>query len=132
MAETRHTVAEVITAIDDSSGIKMDIARRLKVHRNTVENYLNRYPTARAAYNREVETVGDIAESVIIKAIRNDDIETSKWYLRMKAKDRGYTERHEITGKNGADVGVVVKAFDYRTAIAPVAAGPDDDGDAPG
>ena len=103
MAETRHTAADVIAAIEGSSGIKIIIARKLKVHRNTVDNYLNRYPTARLAYEHEIAAIGDIAESVVIKAIRNEDVDTAKWYLRMKAKDRGYTERTEVTGPNGKE-----------------------------
>lgn len=104
MAEIRHTAEKVIEAIQGSSGIKIVIARRLGLHRNSVENYLKRYASAREAYDNEVETVGDVAESVIITAIKNSDVDTAKWYAKVKLKSRGYVERPEISGENGNEI----------------------------
>lgn len=41
-----------------------------------------------------------------------------------------FVERHELTGKDGGPL--EVRAFDYATAIAPIAAGPEPDSEAPG
>lgn len=105
MGEVRCTAEQVIRAIEGSGGVKVVIARKLNVHRDTVENYLNRYPTVRQAYDQEVSSVGDDAENVIIDAIRGHDpdraLDTAKWYARMKLKDRGYAEKQE-TEQTGA------------------------------
>ena len=37
----------------------------------------------------------DAAESVVIKAIRNEDTEVAKWYLVKKHRDRGYGDQVE-------------------------------------
>jgi hypothetical protein len=105
VAEVRHPVEQIIRAVEGSGGIRATIARKLSVHRHTVDNYLSRFPTVREAYDQEVAAVGDDAESVIIDAIRIEkDIDTAKWYARMKLRDRGYVERNEVTGKDGADI----------------------------
>lgn len=105
MGEVRHSTDRIIDAIQGSGGIKMSIARKLGVHRNTVDNYLNRFSTVREAYDQEVASVGDDAESVIIDSIRVErDVDTAKWYARMKLRDRGYVERNEVTGKDGTDI----------------------------
>lgn len=107
MADVKHTAEDVIKAVTGSKGIKMIIARSLGVHRNTVDNYLKRYPSARQAYDNEVETVGDIAEGVIIDAIMSRDLTTAKWYATMKLKHRGYVERQELTGAEGGAIQII-------------------------
>lgn len=104
MAKTKNGAGKVIKAIEGSGGIKQLIAERLGVHRHTVTNYLNKYPTAQQAYNNEVAVVGDKAEEIIHDALKEDDLQTAKWYAMNKLKDRGYAERHEITGKEGGDL----------------------------
>lgn len=96
-----NTAKQVIKAIKGSGGIKQTIADRLGVHRNTVTNYLERYATARQAYEDECQRVGDLAESVVIKAIKDQDVSTAKWYCSKKLADRGYVDRQEFTGKDG-------------------------------
>jgi len=104
MAEVKHTAGEVIEAIKGTSGIKRVIAERLHVHRGTFDNYLARWPTVLAAYNEEVENIGDLVESVIIADIASRNVETAKWYARMKLKNRGYVERQEVTGAEGKEI----------------------------
>lgn len=96
MADVKHSIDEIIAAIKGSSGIKATICLRLGVHRNTVDNYLKRYVTAQAAYDEEVEVVGDLAESVIIGAIKSKDVDTAKWYAKAKLKHRGYSDKSEL------------------------------------
>lgn len=97
MANTdKYALDQVIEAIKGSSGIKATIQRRLGCSRNTVDNYLSRYVTAQQAYDEEIEVIGDLAESVIIGAIKNKDVDTAKWYAKAKLKSRGYTDKQEI------------------------------------
>jgi hypothetical protein len=113
-AQVKATLEEFVEAIGGSHGIKAEIARRLGIHRVTVDSYLKRYVTAREIYDDEVERVGDLAESIIIKAIENNDVDTAKWYARMKLKHRGYSERQEVTGKDGEDIGIKGRDIDDR------------------
>lgn len=130
--ETKCTLEQVLAAIEGSNGIKTTIANKLHVHRDTVDSYLERWATARRAYQSEVEKVGDAAEGVVFSGIFNRDIDTAKWYLRMKCKDRGYVERQEVTGADGKPIDTSVRILDYRAAAAAIAARPDEDNAAPG
>jgi hypothetical protein len=87
------TLPEILEAINGSNGIKVAIARKLGVHRNSVNNYLKRYASAQQAYDDEVEKIGDLAESVIFGAIEAGDVDTAQWYCRVKLKARGYGEQ---------------------------------------
>ena len=111
MAKTKHNAQDIITAIEKSGGIKTTIAKRLGVHRHTIDNYLERFPTAKQAYENEVESIGDMAETVIISALQDKDIATAKWYANNKLKDRGYVIRQEHTGKDGEDISPIVNIY---------------------
>ena len=117
MGKTKHDLDEVIEAIKGSGGIKQAIAGRLGVVRNTVNNYLDRWATAREAYEQECQINLDIAESIIITNLRiqhkhqqktGETVDTSdaKWFTTMKGRERGYaqTQRTELTGADGGDL----------------------------
>lgn len=93
-----YNVQRFIDAIPGSGGIISTIARRVGCEWHTANNYIRKYPTVQAAYNDEVESTLDEAEGVVLNAIHEDrDVTTAKWYLVMKGKHRGYTERQEIS-----------------------------------
>lgn len=119
MAENeKYTLEQVLAAIKGSAGIKATIQRRLGCNsRNTVDNYLKRYATAQAAYDEEVESIGDAAESVIISAIKNKDVDTAKWYAVKKLRNRGYGDKSEI--EHSGEMTIIQKGYG-------VAATPDD------
>lgn len=105
MADEKYTLDQVLTAIKGSHGIKATIQRRLGCSRNTVDSYLKRYATAQAAYDEETEVPLDIAETLVVNdMVVNRSVETAKWYLKAKGKGRGYTDRTELTGADGADL----------------------------
>ncbi len=93
-----YNVQQFIDAIPGSGGIISVIARRVGCGWHAAHRYVTQYPTVAAAYNDEVESTLDMAESVVLESIReNRDVTTAKWYLVTKGKSRGYTERQEIS-----------------------------------
>ena len=124
----QYTAKQVIEAIKGTGGIKTVIAQRLGCHRHTVDNYIERYTTVAQAYEDERETVADFAESVVGQNIRlafqrqasekaEVDSTDAKWFLAMKAKDRGYAERREVTGPEGESVRITVGGIDLSDGI---------------
>jgi len=121
MARTQQfTAGQVIEAMKGTGGIKTVIAQRLGCHRHTIDNYIERYPTVAQAYEDERETVADFAESVVIQNIRlafqrqaqekvEVDSTDAKWFLAMKAKDRGYAERREYAGVEGEPLTIIFR-----------------------
>ncbi len=100
----------VIDAIRGSRGIKSVAARKLKIARNTLDNYINKIPEVRAAYDDEVETLLDAAENVLFdKAINEESEHSLHFLLERKGKSRGYAKRQEITAADQYPVDVTLK-----------------------
>lgn len=99
-----HKVTEemVLEAIKGSQGLVTKIQRNLEkalkesVCWDTVSSYIHKWESCEAAVKAEKEMVLDLAENNVFKELVNGDISTSKWYLRLKGRDRGYVETQEI------------------------------------
>ena len=91
----RYGVKQVISAIEGSGGIKTIIAQTLDCSRNTVDEYLRRYPSAQKAYEDECEKTGDVVESQILKKCKEGDTTMLIFFAKTRLKNRGYSERQE-------------------------------------
>ena len=101
------TKEQVLEAIENTQGLITKIQRHLMSitgdHWNweTVQKYVHKWPETEAALKAETECMLDFAEQNVNKAIMEDhDLATSKWYLKMKGKERGYIETQEVLNKN--------------------------------
>lgn len=103
--------SDFIKAIPRTGGIISTIASRVGCDWHTAKKYIGKYSTVQRAYDDEVERVADIAEAVVVKAIRAEDIATAKWYLSRKAPHRGYApkleQKQEVTGKDGGGIRII-------------------------
>ena len=96
------TKENVLEAIKGSQGLVSKVKRKLEeiigetVCWDTVDAYIHKWPEAEAAVRAEKELMLDLAENNVFKALSKDDLATSKWYLKMKGKERGYVETQEI------------------------------------
>lgn len=100
------TKEQMLEAIHGSQGLVSKIQRKLeailgeKISWDTTEKWIHKWVDAETAVKNEKEAMLDIAENNIFKDMVNGDTTTSKWYLRMKGKDRGYIETQEIHNVN--------------------------------
>ena len=92
----RYTQARVIEAIVQARGIKATAAANLKCSRQTVTNYIDRYPAVKAAYQEAVESTVDLAQSKLIALVEREEWPAIRFMLVTLGKDRGYTERDDI------------------------------------
>ncbi len=99
-----YTAQDFIQAIPGTGGIVSAIARKVGCEWNTAKKYIDNYPTVRAAYDAECEVMLDLAESTVLKNIKDGDTQDAKWYLTKKGKRRGYGDSMEVTGKDGGAV----------------------------
>lgn len=117
----QYKAHQFISAIPGTGGIVTVIANRVGCHRKTATWYIENYPTVKAAYDAEREAITDMAEGVVLGNIqlahdkldekdnkKQVDSGDAKWYLSRKGKNRGYTERTEITGADGGDLSIAV------------------------
>lgn len=92
MGKELHTVKQILKAIENSGGIKTNVAKKLGVQRQTIDRYQKKYPSIAKALQDEMDTVIDKAESNIFMGIQDGNIPISQWLLRYKG---GYVEKSE-------------------------------------
>lgn len=97
------TKAQMLEAIRGSNGIVTNIQRRLEAVRgeriswDTTEKYIHKWEETETALKSEKEAMLDMAEHNILRDIvERHDVGTSKWYLKMKGKERGYEDTPTI------------------------------------
>ena len=115
----QYKAQQFIDAIPGTGGIVTKIAAVVGCAWHTAKKYIDNYPTITQAYNDECETVLDVAESVIIQKLTEQDEHTAKWYLAMKGSRRGYAQKQKIehsgTGKDGGVILNVVSNVEPDT-----------------
>ena len=115
-----YTAEQFIKAMPGTGGIVTLIANKVGCTWHTCRKWIDRHPTVREAWDAECEAILDLAESKAIGAIKKGDAQMVRWYLSTKGKQRGYTERHEITGADGKALKL---KWDDGTDVAPFASG---------
>jgi hypothetical protein len=84
-------------------------------HFTTVYNYINRHATVQQALQDERERMIDTAESALYVALSKQEAWAVSLVLKTIGKNRGYVERHEVTGKDGENLKVEY-VNDWRNA----------------
>lgn len=103
----KYKPIEVVDAINVSKhGFETEVADLLLCSARTVRNYINKYEEVRIAYEDRKERLTDHVESKLHSEIDKGNVTAIIFYLKTKAKDRGYVERQELTGKDGGKLTV--------------------------
>ena len=87
---------QIFEAVKNSGGIISQIAKKLNCDWHTAKTAIESTAEQRRAFDTETQAVLDMAESQIIKASKDGDIATCKWYLLTKGKARGYSANVEV------------------------------------
>src|SRR3990167_6133961 len=98
MANGKYTAEQVIEAVRRNKGILTLAARDLHCTRQTVHNYVNRYPTIKAAMDDERDSLLDMAEGKLFEQVRKGNMTAIIFTLKTLGKHRGYVERQEVSG----------------------------------
>ena len=111
----RYAQAEVAEALRAARGLVVVAARRLGCNRNTVLNYVDRYPSVAEALSEARELQLDVSEARLFQAIDQGELAAITFYLRTVGRHRGYSERHEVAvdGK----VAVEAEAAELRVVL---------------
>jgi len=100
----KFTAEQMIDALTKSKGMIAPAARSLRCSRNTVKRYLREYVTVEQAQKDEREAMTDTAELSLYNAVLRGEAWAVCFYLKTQGKRRGYVERAEVTGKDGAPI----------------------------
>lgn len=96
--------ADLLQALANTSGIVSSACKAANVSRMTYYRWYNEDPDFREKADDVKELQKDFAESLILKKMKEGDTTMIIFYAKTQMKDRGYTERKEITGKDGEDL----------------------------
>jgi transposase-like protein len=115
---SRKSKKAIIEAIKDSGGIMSTIARRLGVTWHTADTWVKQYDETKQALQDEREAILDLAESTLFRNIKDGNSQDAKWLLSTMGKNRGYSERHEITGADSGpiDVNAIIRKAEEEFA----------------
>ncbi len=99
----------MLKAIDGSGGIISLIANRLGCDWHTAKKYIELWEETKQAYSDELEKFKDICETTVLKSVQDGDVQTAKWVLSHKARDRGYGEKIEVDGQLTGEVKIIIQ-----------------------
>lgn len=97
----RYKAEQFLEVIPGSGGFITTIARKVGCSRRTVYNAIDRYSSVKQAIIDEKDSLKDMAENELLRQIKGGNTTAAIFYLKTQAKDRGYIERQELTGKDG-------------------------------
>jgi hypothetical protein len=103
-AYRKYTPEQIIGALAAARGMIAPAARALGCSRNTIKAYMHEYQAIAQTIADEREATTDVAELKLYDAIERGEAWAICFYLKCQAKNRGYVERAELTGSNGAPV----------------------------
>lgn len=97
-----RTAVKIIKAIHESKGLLTLAAAKAGVTYWTVWKYSKDYPSVAKAVDESKESMLDLAEGKLYQEINKGNMTAIIFYLKTQGKRRGYIERSEVTGENGA------------------------------
>lgn len=93
-----------LKAFEQSRGIIAPACRAISMTRQIYYKWLEDDPSFAEAVEAIRQEQIDIVESALLNKIEDGDTTAVIFYLKTKAKERGYSERTELTGKDGKDL----------------------------
>jgi len=91
-------------AIQEKAGIVSYVAEALKVTSRQVYRWRNKSKKVEQWFAETRIAVTDLAEATLLKNIKAGKTADTIFYLKCHGKARGYVERMEVSGPNGADL----------------------------
>lgn len=93
-----------IEALKSSLGVVMSASKKTGIARSTHYEWCKSDPEYKAAVDEIGEDAVDFVETSLFGQIKDGNTTATIFYLKTKAKHRGYVERQEITGKDGGPI----------------------------
>jgi hypothetical protein len=88
---------QLLEALEKSLGIVTPACKEVGISRNQFYNYYKEDPEFRAAVDDINEVTLDFAENQLLKKIKEGSERSILFYMRYKARRRGYTDNIDIT-----------------------------------
>jgi hypothetical protein len=105
-------VDEVMVALLEHDGDVSAAAETINRPRWKVQKLIDETPTLQMIAGDLQATLVDQAESILKSSLDKDDIGTARLVVTTLGKNRGWTTRQEMTGKDGQAVQVTIEGPD--------------------
>ena len=112
-----YTVKQFESAIPGSGGIIATIAGRVGCSWHTAASYLKDSPTLARMYEDEASKIDDLAESVVIKAMQEGDINAAKWWLERRRRSKFATRQEVANATDDGGNAIPFRIVDYRAGF---------------
>ena len=116
LAREKWTDQEIVAAIEKAKGNLAHAARILKCWRSTIYRRMAKSPLIQAAYENMNEEMADEIEGKLIdmatEGTHPDHFKAVQFYLRTKARTRGYGDRLELAGDKDSPLQVTFRPAD--------------------
>jgi len=86
----------LLMALENSLGVITTACKAADLSRDTYYKYINEDPEFEAQVNQIKEMAVDFVESKLYQHIQGGDVTSTIFYLKCKAKNRGYVEKMEV------------------------------------
>lgn len=103
MPRFKFILQNTIRAIQANGGFVTDIAAALGVSRKTIWAWRKKYKRVEEAFADVELSKLDLGESKLMEAVKKGEPWAICFFLKCKAKHRGYVERREFTGRDGGE-----------------------------
>jgi hypothetical protein len=110
MGRTLYTANQFIEAIQGSGGIITTISERVGCDWHTAQKWIKDYPTVAQAYEDECQRINDMAQSVLMKSIKEGNTQDAKWWLAKKRKAE-FGDSVDVTS-GGAAISLIRVSWD--------------------
>lgn len=110
------TIEECKKALTDSHGLVAIAARRLGITSTALHKRIHDYHELQETLKEAREMFVDTCEASLHRAVVNGEGWAVCFGLKCLGKQRGYVERHEITGSDGTPITVTVQWGDKPDA----------------
>lgn len=101
----KFTDAQIAEALRKNAGNATAAAHALGgITRQAIDYRVKKSAELQAVADDASETVTDVAEGQLIKAIKKGQAWAVKFWLTTRGRDRGFVTRTEQTGKNGGPI----------------------------
>lgn len=103
--QPRHfTPEEVIEALQVGRGLKTMAARHLRCDWRTIQKMCADFPEVEAECEAQRQAFLDTAHLQLVAAVNRGEWKAIEFTLRTLGRDRGFSERTEVTGKDGGPI----------------------------
>lgn len=93
-----------LTQLEQSFGLVATTCRKVGISRSTYYKWRKDDSQFADRADEVKELKKDAVEALILKKMKDGDTSMLIFYAKTQMKDRGYVERTEIVGKDGADL----------------------------